>query len=56
MYWSINNILSILQSHLLKTPQLKKMLAIPDPPKSTPGLRIKSPVENIKSVSIILAF
>lgn len=47
VYWSCNNTFSILQTIILKTNSLRKMLDIPEPPKNAPALKIKNPLQNL---------
>eukprot|EP01035_Chromulina_nebulosa_P017231 gene17231-22757_t len=47
VYWTANNIFSILQTLALKTTFMKKLFQIPDLPKTAPPLKIVNPFSTI---------
>lgn len=47
VYWSCNNTFSIVQTAVLKTEALRKMLDIPEPPKNAPALKMKNPFQDV---------
>lgn len=50
MYWSTNNVLSLVQTTLLKRPDVKKFLEIPETPtaEQTPVLKMVNPITSLQ--------
>jgi hypothetical protein len=52
VYWGVNNVISIIQTSVLKKPAVRRYLEIPDLPKPVPGAEpLKNPLTAIKEVS-----
>ena len=52
VYWGANNMLSILQTYILKQESIRKFFDIPKlpSPEKTPDLKIKSPLSAVREV------
>jgi membrane protein insertase Oxa1/YidC/SpoIIIJ len=55
VYWSASNTFSVVQTAVLKSKVMKKILKLPEPPKDA-MLNIKSPFQNISEVRRWLSF
>ncbi len=53
MYWGANNVLSIIQTTVLKNESLRKALDIPKmpAPDQAPALKVRNPISALSEVS-----
>ena len=52
MYWSTNNVLSVIQTMVLKKPSVRQALDIPDAPapENAPAMKMINPIKALSEV------